>query len=67
MNQLIEAMEELLGPKVVAEEMQKSLPCDAYTKIDLAFTVVDIIRDRYYHSDPDYKRRLLGGLKDAVN
>lgn len=67
MDQLIAEMEELLGPEEFRKEMDKRLPGMVYTNIDLAFTVVDIIRDRYYHSDPDYKRRLLGGLKDAVN
>jgi hypothetical protein len=66
MDQLIEEMEELLGPEEMAKEMRKRLPDMVYTNIDLAFTVVDIIRDRYYHSDPDYKRRLYGQVKDMV-
>ena len=66
MDQLIEEMEELLGPEEMAKEMRKRLPDMVYTNIDLAFTVVDIIRDRYYHPDPDYKRRLYGQVKDMV-
>lgn len=66
MDQLREMMDEFLGPEEMAKEMHKRLPDMVYTNIDLAFTVVDIIRDRYYHSDPDYKRRLYGQVKDMV-
>ena len=66
MDQLIEEMEELLGPEEFRKEMDKRLPGMVYTNIGLAFTVVDIIKDRFYHSDPDYKRRLYGQVQDMV-
>lgn len=66
MDELREMMDEFVGPEVMAEEMRKRLPYHAYDNFALALTVVDIIRDRFYH-DHDYKERLFGGLKDALD
>ncbi len=66
MDNLRREMDDLLGEEYMRKELKKRLRSDwAYDGFSYAITMVDIIRDRFYH-DQGYKERLFGAVKEGV-
>jgi hypothetical protein len=66
MDNLRREMDDLLGEEYMRNELKKRLRPDwAYDGFSYAITMVDIIRDRFYH-DHSYRERLFGAVKEGI-
>ncbi|WP_287951026.1 hypothetical protein [Acidiplasma sp.] len=67
MDELRNAMDDLLGKEYMERELKKRLKIDwAYDNFSYALTMVEIIRDEFYH-DPDYRKMYFDGLVKALD